>query len=172
MTKKLLPIAAVMHAGSGEGDMLFREFILELQNQGWKVRGLMTTQSKDPLGILPMKVCDLNTQQEFIISQNLGKGSMSCILDTGNLSEASLVLQKALQDEPDLVVVNRFGTMEVQGQGLAKEMLDLMSSGIPLITLVSHKYLENWRYFTGGLAKELPLDKQSLHNWFAEVINE
>ena len=65
MTKKLLPIAAVVHAGSGAGDALLRDFILELQNQGWKVHGLITTQTKDPQGILPMKVLDLNTQREF-----------------------------------------------------------------------------------------------------------
>ena len=48
-------------------------------------------------------------------------------------------------------------------------MLDLMVEDIPLLTVVSEKYLEDWRQFTGGIAKELRPQREVLEEWFTNL---
>ncbi len=56
--------------------------------------------------------------------------------------------------------------MEAAGDGLAAEMLALMSGDIPVLTVVQQKHLAAWRHFTGGLAAELPAERPALDGWF------
>jgi len=46
------------------------------------------------------------------------------------------VLRRALEARADLIVVNRFGSMEREGRGLAQEMLAAMAERIPVLTVV------------------------------------
>ena len=71
--------------------------------------------------------------------------------------------------DTDLIVVNRFGTPEAQGRGLAEEMLAIMALGIPLVTTVESPSLDLWRDFTGGLAGEIPPNCGGLMRWWDSV---
>lgn len=164
-----LAVAAVIHSGAGEGDELLSQILAEQQQQGWRVRGLVTQQGKDPQGILPMQLRDLHTGETFIISQHLGRDSRGCSLDMGGLAEAGQVLRRALIEQPDLVFVNRFGYGETQGRGLYEEFAQLISAEIPVLTLVSEKYLDGWQLFSAGLAQTLPLERSAIKQWLASI---
>ena len=164
-----LPVAAVVHFGAGEGDDLLAALLAECQQQGWRVRGLVTEQGKDPQGLLPMQLRDLYTDEIFVISQNLGRDSRGCSLDMGGLAEAGKVLRLALDEQPDLVFINRFGYGETQGRGLCHEFSQLISAEIPVLTLVSEKYLEGWHAFSAGMAQTLPLEREAIEQWLATV---
>lgn len=164
-----LPAAAVVHYGDGEGDDLLAALLAECRQQGWRVRGLVTQQGKDPQGGLPMQLRDLHTDEVFVISQNLGRNSRGCTLDMGALAEAGQVLRHALNEHPDLVFINRFGYGETQGRGLCDEFSQLISAGIPVLTLVSEKYLEGWHAFSAGMAQTLPLEREAIVQWLATI---
>lgn len=164
-----LPVAAVVHFGEGEGDDLLGTILAECQNQGWRVRGLVTQQGKDPHGVLPMMLRDLDTGETFVISQYLGRDSRGCNLDMGGLADAGKVLRHALDQQPDLVFVNRFGYGETQGRGLSQEFSQLISAGIPVLTIVSEKYLESWHAFSDGLAQTLPLEREAIEHWLLSI---
>lgn len=164
-----LPVAAIVHSGEGEGDELLNAIMSECQAQGWRVRGLVTHQGKDPQGLLPMELRDLYSGERFVISQNLGRDSRGCNLDMGGLAEAGKVLRQALHEQPDLVFVNRFGYGETQGRGLSQEFSQLISAGIPVLTLVSEKYLGGWHGFSAGLAQTLPLERDAIEQWLAAI---
>lgn len=164
-----VPAAAVIHSGAGEGDALLEAILTECQQQGWRVRGLVTQQGKDPQGILPMQLRDLNTGKIFSISQELGRNAQGCTLDMGGLVEAGQVLRNALNEQPDLVFINRFGYGEARGRGLSQEFTQLISAGIPVLTLVSEKYLENWQAFSAGLAQTLPLERAAIIRWLTRI---
>ena len=162
--------ATIVHHGQGEGDALLREFAHELLAAGHRIRGLITLHTKDPSGAQPMVIASVSDEsQQFIISQQLGRASQSCILDAGGLADAAIVLNDALRASPDLILFNRFGFSEAEGKGFASEMLACMSDGIPLLTMTSSKYLPQWQHFTGGLADELPLQKTLWHQWFTRT---
>jgi len=68
-----------------------------------------------------------------------------------------------------LVFVNRFGYSEAQGCGLNQEFAQLISSGIPVLTLVSEKYLDSWQSFSAGMAQILPLERKAIEYWLATI---
>lgn len=164
-----LPAAAIVHYGEGDGDELLNAILTECQQQGWRVRGLVTQQGKDPHGVLPMELRDFYSGETFVISQNLGRDSRGCTLDMGGLANAGKVLRQALHEQPDLVFINRFGYGETQGRGLNDEFSQLISAGIPVLTLVSEKYLDGWHTFSAGLAQTLPLERQAIEQWLAKI---
>ena len=164
-----LPVAAIVHSGDGDGDELLNAILAEYQEQGWRVRGLVTQQGKDPHGVLPMALRDLYSGETFVISQNLGRDSRGCTLDMGGLANAGKVLRQALHEQPDLVFINRFGYGETQGRGLSDEFSQLISAGIPVLTLVSEKYLDGWHAFSADLAQTLPLEREAIEQWLASI---
>ncbi len=164
-----LPVAAVIHSGHGEGDGLLAAILTQCQQQGWRVRGLVTHQGKDPQGLIPMQLRDLHSGQTFLVSQSLGRNSRGCSLDMAGLIKAGKVLRNALIEQPDLVFVNRFGYAEAQGRGLSQELAQLISAGIPLLTLVSEKYLDDWHAFSAGLAQTLALERNAIEQWLTTI---
>ena len=162
---ELLHVAAIVHSGKGMADGLLTSFITQLIAHGWQVNGLVTGATNNPEDCATRTVRDVLTNDIYPISQNLGTGSGACCLDPGALTDAAIVLRRALEAKPDLAVVNRFGILEADGRGFAQEMLDIVTQGIPLLTVVSPAYVEAWRAFSGGLAQELPPQHQALLAW-------
>lgn len=169
-----LSAAAVLHKGDGEGDALLVDIIKKHQQQGWEISGLITEQGKDITSKKPMALRDLQTGEVFIISQYRGRDARGCSLDLGGLAEAGKVLRKMIVNaengnRPDLVFINRFGHGETQGKGLSSEFAALISAGVPVLTLVSEKYLEAWLKFAGDMAEILPLERHAIETWLVNM---
>jgi nucleoside-triphosphatase THEP1 len=165
-----LAAAAIVHEIGNSASKLLAEFARSLHRRGCRVRGLiqdMAPYGKD--GRWRRALFDVDSGRVFRISQDLGSGSMSCSLDTGEMAEASSALRRGLAEDAELVVVNRFGEQEVAGRGFAAEMLELMAAGVPLLTVVSMKNLADWRRFTGDAATQLPPQRAAIEAWFAAV---
>ncbi|QBH18943.1 DUF2478 domain-containing protein [Alcaligenes faecalis] len=159
-------LAAIVHAGKGSADALLLEFIQALRAQHYRVYGLVQGPAIQKGDHSLRTVQDLDKGTLYPITQNLGTESSACRLDIGALLHASEVLRQALDSHADLVIVNRFGIMEADGQGFNDEILALIDKGYPVLTVVSHTHLPAWRAFTGGLAVELEPEHQALWNWF------
>src|SRR5690554_6344646 len=169
-----LPAAAVLHNGNGEGDILLNDILVQCQQQGWQLKGLATEQGKDFASKKPMSLRDIHSGEVFVISQYLGRDSRGCSLDLGGLSAAGEVLRKIVVEgqaanSPDLVFINRFGHGESQGRGLSEEFAALIGAGIPMLTLVSKKYLDSWLTFSDGMAETLPLERYAIEQWLSSV---
>lgn len=162
------PFAAIVHSGTAEVDLLLAGFVTSLKERGWRVRGLVQSNSECIEACArSMVLWDVDDGERFPISQNLGAGSVSCCVDAGGVAAACVVLRRALAEGADLVVVNRFGGLEASGGGFAAEMLALMAEGIPLLTIVADKHLEAWQHFSGGTAHLLSPRAEALEAWFA-----
>lgn len=159
------PIAAITHNDQRIVDTLLADFARGLQEKGWRTRGLIQRDTGG--GKSGIQLVDLETGVRYPLFQALGSGSSSCAIDTESIAAASLALRRALADRADLVFVNRFGSLEATGGGLAAEMLAVMAEGIPLITVVAEDYLLDWRWFTGKAGVELPPTLTALEDWFS-----
>ncbi|NYT78983.1 DUF2478 domain-containing protein [Alcaligenaceae bacterium] len=167
-----LPVAAIMHESSDNADDVLLQFALSMKKAGLKVRGVaQVTTLRPPASTRDMSIIDISTGERLKISQHRGNDARGCCLDSAALSDASIILRRACADQPDLTVVNRFGRMEAEGSGFAEELLELMAMGLPVLTVVDHKYLDAWREFTGGMASELAPDKDALSAWYAGLPN-
>lgn len=160
-------VAAIVHADHGLADGLLADFAFALKNRGRRVRGLVQRFRGGGSGKEDAMLVDLGEGTTYPLFQNLGTGSVSCSVDQTSIASASVVLRRALSENPDLVIVNRFGALEATGGGFATEMLALMSEGIPLLTVVAEPYLFDWRHFTGGAGVPLAPQPEALENWFA-----
>jgi hypothetical protein len=166
-------VAAIVHRTHRSADGLLAEFARHLRECGWRVCGLVqdNTARSGSCG-RQMVLIDLEDDKRFVISQDLGPGSLSCCVDPGGIAAASVALRRGLTEGADLVVANRFGELEAAGGGLAAEMLALMAGGIPLLTVVSEKFLADWRRFSGNAARELPPQREALEAWFEGLLQQ
>jgi nucleoside-triphosphatase THEP1 len=164
-------VAAIVHSAHGSADRLLLDFAHHLRERGLRVRGLVQDNVVHDNGCgRQMILVDLEDGKRFLISQDLGPGSVACCVDPGGVAAASVALRRGLTEHADLVIANRFGELEAGNSGLAAEMLALMAGGIPLLTVVSDRYLDDWRRFSGNAATELPPQREALQAWFDSLL--
>lgn len=162
----LAPIAAVVYKPTDHIEPLLLRVALVLRARGLRVGGVlqhdMATIADDPCA---MELEDLHTGEKFALSQELGSGSEACRLDPASLAHAAVAIRRALDDEVQIVMFNKFGAQEANGSGLRDEMGLAVMSGVPMITAVGERFLEEWQAFTGGEAALLPPDDASVLAW-------
>jgi hypothetical protein len=163
----LLPAAAIEDDGSCDVDALLARVVCEQQRAGRRVRGLVMTHPEGRAGCAsPMVLVDVETLDEYLVSQPLGRDSTSCRADLQGFARASAVLRRAVGETPDLVISNRFGGLEAEGAGFRAELLEILAQGLPLLTVAATRHLDAWQRFTGG-ATVLPARDDAVAAWIA-----
>lgn len=166
------PVAAIDHDGRSDIDDLLRAFAVQQRLAGRKVLGLVMTPRDRGAGCrAEMVLTDIDTGDEFLVSQRLGSASASCSADPHGFARASRVLRDALERQPDLVVCNRFGALEAENGGFVAELLALLERGIPVLTVVAPRYFDAWQRFIGQ-APLLPADPDAWAAWLDAVLQQ
>ncbi|CAA7612090.1 DUF2478 domain-containing protein [Magnetospirillum sp. UT-4] len=160
-------IAAVVYAPGQPVEALLRDFAAELAAAGVRLGGLLQRTVPGPDHCkCRMEVVELDSGRHLSISQDLGSGSSSCSLDPSALAEASGAVRRAVEARVELVMVNKYGKAEQSGGGLAAEMLQAMSEGVPLLTTVPAALVDDWRAFTGDAGALLAPEAAALRAWW------
>jgi hypothetical protein len=162
--------AAIEHDGSGDIDALLASVVQAQRLLGRRVCGLLMTypEGRDSCAG-PMVLVDIDKGDAYPVSQPLGRDSRACRADTQGFAHAGRVLRAALAEAPDLVIINRFGSLEAEGGGFAAELLELMSSGVPVLTAVATRHAAAWTLFSGG-APLLPARAEAVNAWIAATL--
>jgi hypothetical protein len=164
------PIAALPAQDSAHVQALMRSFALELAQSGARVAGVTQMRGDDPLGRSRIFLRDLASQAEFVISQDLGPGSVACNLDAGELAMACAAVERAARAGADLIVVSKFSKQEAERGGLCDAFRAAMTARIPVIAAVSPHFREEWRLFAGPLAEDVPATHEALAEWWSRTI--
>ncbi len=167
----LLPgVAAILDEGQPGVDSLLAAIARAQRQAGRRVLGLLMTHPEGEASCAsPMVLVDIDTLDEYLVSQPMGSGSTSCRADPQGFARASRVLRQALEQAPDLVISNRFGGLEAEGGGFAAELLEVMSRGVPLLTVVATRHRAAWERFTGG-AQVLPARDDAIEAWLQSAL--
>jgi hypothetical protein len=166
--------AAIVEDGSGtDPDALLEAVVNAQRSRGRRVHGLLMhfpfgREGRDGCGP-QMVLHDIAGGTQYVVSQALGRESHSCRADPDGFARASAVLRNALDAQPDLVVVNRFGGLEANGGGFSAELLQLMLADIPLVTAVAARYQGAWQTFTGGSVL-LPPRLDAVQAWLDQAL--
>ena len=161
--------AAILTDDGEIAQILLEDFARALQSRGVKVGGLVQRTSRGEGGKLEaMAMFDLDSGTLLPIEQKLG-ASASCSVDPQALAAASQWVRRAIDLPCDLVVVNKFGHLEVDGGGLADETMLAIAEGRRLLLSVSPKYLERWQAFCGGMCELLAPEPAALEAWWGRV---
>lgn len=108
---------------------------------------------------------DIASGEPHIISQALGSGARGCRLDPQALAGVAGPLLAGLDRRPDLLILNRFGKGESEGQGFRAVIEEACARGIPLLTAVRENYVEAWQGFAGELGAVLAPDEAVVVAW-------
>ncbi len=92
-----------------------------------------------------------------------------CSLDLAQLAEAAMILRRALDQNAEAVIVERFGKIERDGGGLAPDLLQVMAAGLPTVISVPEEELDAWATFSGGLGVVLPCALPALTHWWTSL---
>ncbi len=165
-------VAAIVHDGHSDVDALLDTFARAQRAAGREVRGLLMTHRERGAGCQDdLVLTDIASGDEYLVSQRLGTDSRACKADPQGFALASRVLRDAAQGRPDLVVCNRFGSLEAENGGFVAELLTLLERGIPVLIVVAPRHLQAWQRFVGE-APQLPVEPAAWAAWLDEVLRQ
>lgn len=160
-------IAAIVYGPDQDCDRMLADLAHAWRQAGIRVAGLVQINGGDAsCETMEMELEAVDTGRRFNICQDLGSGSVNaCRLDPAGLAEAAGALRAALGQPVDVVIVNKFGRMEAEGQGLVAEIGAAVAAGLPLVIGVPARFAEAWQAFAGGLDTRLACDPAALEAW-------
>ena len=160
-------LLAAIHFGKDDGvDAVLRAAVDLLKVEGRRIGGFVQHDMPDPDACCSIThVEDVMTGARHRITQALGAGSRGCRLDPQALADVAGRLLATLDEGVDLVVLNRFGKGEADGQGLRAVIEKALQQGVPVLVAVRDNYREDWDAFAGDLAVALPLDPETVAEW-------
>lgn len=167
-----LPLAAILCPGDGAGDAALAAALGRIASRGLRLAGYVQRKALGPDGQKHLVVEDVTSGAQRDITQRLGPASRGCKLDPAALADVAGALLAALTaaPAPDLVILNRFGKTEAEGQGLRAVIEAALLAGIPVLTVVTAVNAPGWDDFTGGEATLLPAEPEAVEAWIAATL--
>ncbi len=168
MSTNLTPaLAAIHYERDFDINGMLRTVVKSLQGKGVRVGGVLQEAEIRPSGCCAqLNIVDILTGKTERITQDRGRGSRGCKLDPAGLAAISHCITDAIDADADLVIVNKYGRAESEGDGLLSCVADAMSVGVPILTTVREPYVAAWSLYHGGLAIELPPRIDAILQWY------
>ena len=164
-----LAIAAIVYSDGIYPDRIIARAIEPLRASGLALAGALQVEpvaaGRHPCDML---LEDLASGDVHAIAEHRGREARGCRLDVGLLTEIGEAVMNSLHDDqPRLLIVNKFGKIEADGGGLRQAVAEAVDLGIPVLVGVPARNLDRWRAFAGPLAIELPPTVGAIAGWLA-----
>lgn len=163
-------LAAIVFDRDEDPDAPLAAFLAAQVARGLKVAGWL--QQREPVescACADYSLLNLTTGERLTVMQDLGRDATGCRLDPRAIAIAAVEFQIALGRQPDLLIANRFGKLEVEGGGMLAEIGDAIAEGAALIICVPARFLAEWNAFAAGLDIQLPPQLEAIEGWWASV---
>ena len=160
--------AAVYMPKTGDRGALHR-FVDQIKVDGVRVAGLL--QQKVPMkdtGMMEVVAVDIQTGGTYSLNQPTRESwkNRECSLNRATLTDTTGILRRAVMEDADLIVVEKFGEEEVRGGGLSDEILNGIAAGIPFLVTVPETNLATWNDRTGGNGAILKFEETAFRDWW------
>ncbi|MCA0922564.1 DUF2478 domain-containing protein [Pseudooceanicola nanhaiensis] len=160
----------VSAAGQGEADELIRAVATRLRGQGLRLAGAVQVNLEtDPAHKCRMDLHILSGTEVVRISQDLGTLAQGCRLDPEGLERAVGLVQAALAEGADLVIVNKYGKQEIGGRGFRPVINEALGAGVPVLTAVNPDNIAAFEAYAEGMGEALPPEEDAVLDWVARV---
>ena len=117
-----------------------------------------------------MLLDDLATGASISISQELGAGADSCILDVDGLTRARMAILAAVDAGVDLVFAGKFAKQEAAGHGVREEIAAALVADIPTLVALREGQIDAWCAFAGDDWQRLAPDPAAIVAWVERVV--
>lgn len=165
----LASLLAAVHYSNQDGlaaDEMLTRLAHALKQRGMRLAGAVQRNAGGGARrCADMRLEDLGSNRLIAISQFRGHHARSCHLDTSALEEAVGLAAATIENGADLLVINKFGKRECSGGGFRSVIDDALAAGIPVIAGVNEASSDGWADYTGGLARSVSLDFESVLSW-------
>lgn len=168
-----LMLAAVQHSGETDLDVdqLILDFARDLREKGYRVGGVAQVNTI-PTGACrcDMALEELTSGKVMQISQQLGPGSSGCRLDSSALEHETGLVEASLDEDIDILIINKFGKQEADGMGLRSAIARAAAAGIPVLAGLNPALNDAWDAFCGGEGQILDANPSVLKNWLKTAL--
>jgi nucleoside-triphosphatase THEP1 len=165
----IAPFAAAVYKPDTRDRMALLKFVEKQKALNTRVGGVLQEALFDSGGgIIGLNAIDVATDRRIPISSP-AKNDDECGLDVSALTETTKIIRNAIRDRLDLVVVEKFGELEQNGQGLIDEILQTIVEGIPLLISVPEAALPIWQERSGELGSVLSFSEEAFQQWWQSI---
>jgi nucleoside-triphosphatase THEP1 len=160
--------AAVYSADTADRMALFK-FAQKQKASKTRVGGILQIAIFDTDGnIAGLDAINIATNEQLPISRPRDNGTI-CGLDTSVVTATSSIISAAVDNQLDLVVIEKFGALEQKGGGLIDDILLTIAEGIPLVISMSQTALPVWQELSGGLGDVLAFEETAFEQWWQNI---
>jgi nucleoside-triphosphatase THEP1 len=167
--QNIAPFAAAVYTADTGDRMALMKFVEQQKALGTRIGGVLQQALFNTAGeIVGLDAIDVSNNRRIPISRPQ-QSPDECGLDVSALAQTTQIIDKAISDRLDLVVVEKFGELEQKGQGLIDEILQTIVEGIPLLISVHESALPAWQERSGNLGSVLDFNEQEFEQWWQGI---
>lgn len=163
--------AAILFNSNSEIEQLFDQVVDVLKRKDARLAGYLQREAKKGEGCCSTLFMEnIANGDRTIFTQSLGAESTGCRLDPFALAELSKNLVSEIDDNTEMLILNRFGKGESEGQGLRIAIEKAIELNIPVLMAVRNDYITAWREFSGEFGIEIEPTKDAVLRWCGNVL--
>ncbi|MBN8938978.1 MAG: DUF2478 domain-containing protein [Rhizobiales bacterium] len=161
-------VAAMVYGPGDDPDLVLRGFIRHLLGQGFDALGVVQRRRPDGPGFD-------GTAEFILVPDDEARGDAAGAERAATaacgtaLQSIGARLSHALKRRPDIVILNRYGSLEIAGSGLLDVLAEAIERDIPVLIAVPEGLFGSWLRMAEGLAVKLGPDRPSLEAWWRSL---
>jgi hypothetical protein len=161
--------AAVAYGIDDDPDRLLLDFAEDLRGSGRRVAGIIQLSRARPPGNHELDAVVSPSVERVNLGHHHPGAALGCRPDPSRLASVARVIGAAIAEGVDLVVINRFGKLEAEGQGLIHLIKSAVHADIPVVTAVPEYRFAAWLNYSGGMSVGLRCHRAALDHWWRLV---
>ena len=162
-------LAALVYDEQAYPDRILKQVVDRCRARGLRLAGVVQHRSREVGHRCDMLLEDLTTGRQTSIFAGRGRGAKGCQLDQRAMQQVVVQIERGLEENPKLLVLNKFGKSEAEGAGMRDPIAQAVSMGIPSIVGVPARNLHAWREFAQGLSIELH-NARDVEGWLVKTV--
>lgn len=166
-------IAAVVYPNEHYPQAVFEGFVRHCRDRKLRMAGVLQHPSCAPdAHHCDIVLEDLADGSRTPIFESRGAAARGCRLDSAALADVTGRIAAAMQCDPDILLLNKFGKVEAEGGGLVDLIGEAVARQVPAVIAVPQRNLAAWRAFAEDYATELSVDLGALQAWCGSVTSK
>ena len=162
-------IAALVYTGRDRPVLVLCDFAKHLVESGQRVCGLIQLGDRPP-GDARRKLMVLDSWRIVDVARgDDATGGVRCSLDGEWLHRMARRAEASIRVGVDVVIVNRFGPLELAGRGFRDAIVAASETETPLVIAVPEFAFERWTRFSNGMTIRLDCALDPVLEWWHRV---
>ena len=158
------PICALVYEDGAQAQFILLALIKDLRAARLRLAGtLQHDRARPDRRHCDMELEDLASGHITRISEDRGEAASGCRLDRDAFARVDASIMSSLSQGCDLLIINKFGKTEVEGQGLRNAIAQALLAGHPVLVGVPARNLKDWQQFVGDHACEVQSLEEAQH---------